>query len=121
MLKEVERHSLAGACDEAILKEAEETFERRRGDRLWVYLPVLIYGKTTESVPFHEGTEALRVNAGGGLITLVTPVQCGQRLLLINKVNQKEHECHVVAERSKYLQRTAVVIGFDLPLPDFWE
>jgi len=121
MLKEVERHSLAGACDEAIHKEAEQTFERRRGDRLWVYLPVLVYGRTVESVPFHEGTEALRVNAGGGLITLMTPVQCGQRLLLINKVNQKEHECHVVAERSKYLQRTAVVIGFEAPLPDFWD
>lgn len=121
MLKEAERQSSARAWDEAVDNEAEQTFERRQGDRLWVYLPVLVYGRTTESVPFHEGTEALRVNAGGGLITLMTPVQCGQRLLLINKVNQKEHECHVVAERSKYLQRTAVVIGFDLPLPNFWD
>jgi hypothetical protein len=94
--------------------------ERRHGERQWVYLPVLVYGRTIESEPFHEGTEALRVNAGGGLITLTSPVRCGQRLLLINKVNQKEHECHVVAERSKYLQRTAVVVGFEEPAPDFW-
>jgi hypothetical protein len=94
--------------------------ERRRGERQWVYLPVLVYGRTIESEPFHEGTEALRVNAGGGLITLTSPVRCGQRLLLINKVNQKEHECHVVAERSKYLRRTAVVVGFEEPAPDFW-
>jgi hypothetical protein len=99
----------------------ERVAERRRGERQWVYLPVLIYGRTIESEPFHEGTEALRVNAGGGLITLTSPVRCGQRLLLINKVNQKEHECHVVAERSKYLQRTAVVVGFEEPAPDFWE
>ena len=94
--------------------------ERRHGERLWVQLPVLVYGRTIESEPFHEGTEALRVNAGGGLITLTSPVRCGQRLILINKVNHKEHECHVVAERSKYLQRTAVVIGFQEPVPDFW-
>jgi hypothetical protein len=101
-------------------KVNQQPSERRHGARLWVNLPVLVYGRTIESEPFHEGTEALRVNAGGGLITLTSPVRCGQRLILINKVNHKEHECHVVAERSKYLQRTAVVIGFQEPVPDFW-
>jgi hypothetical protein len=115
-----ERASTDACTDGSVHKETEPVNERRRGDRLWVYLPVLVYGRTIESEPFHEGTEALRVNAAGGLITLTTPVQRGQRLLLINKVNKKEHECHVVAERSKYLARTAVVIGFEQPAPDFW-
>lgn len=108
------------AAERAEITIIERVAERRHGERQWVYLPVLVYGRTIESEPFHEGTEALRVNAGGGLITLTSPVRCGQRLLLINKVNQKEHECHVVAERSKYLQRTAVVVGFEDPAPDFW-
>jgi hypothetical protein len=119
-LKEPEEPALAGAHGEAVHKDGDQIPERRRSDRFWVYLPVLVYGRTIESEPFHEGTEALRVNAGGGLITLTTPVRCGQRLLLINKVNQKEHECHVVAERSKYLERTAVVIAFREPVQDFW-
>jgi hypothetical protein len=119
-LKEAEEQPLAGAHDEPARKDEDPNPERRRSPRLWVYLPVLVYGRTIESEPFHEGTEALRVNAGGGLITLTTPVRCGQRLLLINKVNQKEHECHVVAERSKYLERSAVIIGFQEPVPDFW-
>jgi len=119
-LKEGEPHASAGTPNEGVREYGGRSPERRRSGRLWVYLPVLVYGRTIESDPFHEGTEALRVNAGGGLITLTTPVRCGQRLLLINKVNQKEHECHVVAERSKYLERTAVVIGFREPAPDFW-
>jgi hypothetical protein len=119
-LKEAEEKRLATPHDKSAHKGDGQVPERRRSGRLWVYLPVLVYGRTIESEPFHEGTEALRVNAGGGLITLTTPVRCGQRLLLINKVNQKEHECHVVAERSKYLDRTAVVIGFQEPVPDFW-
>jgi hypothetical protein len=119
-LKETKPQTPAAAHDESASKNGDRIPERRRNDRLWVYLPVLIYGRTVESEPFHESTEALRVNAAGGLITLTTPVRCGQRLLLINKVNQKEHECHVVAERSKYLERTAVVIAFREPVPDFW-
>ena len=119
-LKEAEPHTFAGAHDDPPHKDGGHQAERRQGSRLWVYLPVLVYGRTIESEPFHEGTEALRVNAGGGLITLTTPVRCGQRLLLINKVNERELECHVVAERSKYLERTAVVVGFQQPVPDFW-
>ena len=94
--------------------------ERRSGARFWIYAPGLIYGRAIDSEPFHESTEALRVNAGGGLITLTIPVQRGQQLWLINKANQKERECLVVAERSRYLGRTAVVIGFQEPAPDFW-
>ena len=120
ILKDAEDHPTAKNRDETAHEDGSKIPERRRSGRLWVYLPVLVYGRTIESDPFHEGTEALRVNAGGGLITLTTPVRCGQRLLLINKVNQKEQECHVVAERSKYLERTAVVIGFREPVPDFW-
>ncbi len=120
-LKEAEEPTLAGVHYKAVPNDAAKIPERRRSDRLWIYLPVLIYGRTIESQPFHEGTEVLRGNAGGGLITLTTPVRCGQRLLLINKVNQKEHECHVVANRSQYLERTAVVIGFQEPDPNFWD
>jgi hypothetical protein len=120
LLKEAEEYLPTGAHGDSAPKNSNETPERRRGDRLWIYLPVLVYGRTIESEPFHEGTEALRANAGGGLITLTMPVRCGQRLLLINKVNQKEHECRVVAERWRYLERTAVVIAFQEPVPDFW-
>jgi len=119
LLREIESPTLA-PDERETGPVSHQSSERRHGERLWVNLPVLVYGRTIESEPFHEGTEALRVNAGGGLITLTSPVRCGQRLILINKVNHKEHECHVVAERSKYLQRTAVVIGFQEPVPDFW-
>jgi hypothetical protein len=119
-LNEAEVRHKENTRDETVHEDGTRIPERRGSGRVWVYLPVLVYGRTIESDAFHEGTEALRVNAGGGLITLTTPVRCGQRLLLINKVNQKEQECHVVAERSKYLERTAVVIGFREPVPDFW-
>lgn len=94
--------------------------ERRCGQRVWLYSPVLVYGHTAENEPFHEGTEGLHVNAGGGLITLITSVRKGQRLLLINKLNQQEQECRVVGERSKHNARAAVAVEFLRPVPHFW-
>jgi hypothetical protein len=94
--------------------------DRRSSERLWLYSPVLVYGHTVENLPFHEGTEALRANARGALITLVAPVRPGQRLLIVNKANEKEIECKVVSQPSKYLERAAVVIGFLQPAADFW-
>lgn len=94
---------------------------RRCSARVWVCSPLLVYGHTTENEPFHEGTEALHVNARGGLITLRTTVNPGQTLLLINKVNLKEQRCIVVRETSAYLNRTAIVVEFPQPVPDFWD
>jgi hypothetical protein len=108
---EISDHSVPGDCDVVV--------ERRCGERLWLFSPVLVYGHTTESEPFHEGTEGLHVNAGGGLITLTTSVTKGQRLLLINKLDQ-EQECRVVCERSKHLTRAAVAVEFLRPVTHFW-
>jgi hypothetical protein len=95
--------------------------DRRCGPRLWAYAPVLVYGLTTRDEPFHEPTEALRVNASGGLITLTTAVRPGDPLLLINKVNHKEQKCHVIGHRGSYLNRSAVGFEFSEPVPDFWD
>lgn len=95
--------------------------DRRSGPRLWVNAPLLVYGRTTDDEPFHEPTEALRVNASGGLITLRTALSPGSPFLLINKVNHKEQKCHVVGHRGSYLNRSAVGFEFSEPVPDFWD
>ena len=95
--------------------------DRRSTKRVWAYAPVLVYGSTAGEGPFHEGTEALHVNARGGLITLGAAVNPGQTLLLLNKVNLKEQKCTVVRETSSYLNRTAIVVEFPHAVPDFWD
>jgi hypothetical protein len=119
-IRETDEHVHEHSHEEGAQNGDDLTRDRRCGERLWIYSPVLVYGHTMENQPFHEGTEALRANARGGLITLTTPVRPGQRLLIINKANQKEMECQVVSQPSKYLERAAVVIGFLQPAADFW-
>jgi hypothetical protein len=94
---------------------------RRRGKRVWVYVPVSVYGHTAGDEPFHEPTEALRVNAGGGLITLTTAVRPGNPILLFNKANHKEQKCRLVGCRGSYLGRSAVGFEFLEDVPDFWD
>jgi hypothetical protein len=95
--------------------------DRRSTKRFLANAPVLVYGYGATDDPFHERTEALSVNAGGGLITLATAVNTGQTLLLINEMNQKEEKCTVIRQVPTYSDRTDIVVKFPQPVPDFWE
>jgi hypothetical protein len=96
--------------------------ERRFTNRFLANAPVFVYGYGATKDPFHERTEALSVNAGGGLITLTTAVNSGQTLLLFNEVNLKEEKCTVIRQVSTvFLNRTGIVVKFPQPVPDFWD
>jgi hypothetical protein len=120
-LQDVEQHLNKHNSKESVQTSGDLIPDRRSTKRVWAYASVLVYGYRAAESPFHEGTEALHVNAGGGLITLSTAVNPGQMLLLINKVNLKEQNCTVVREQSTCLNRTAVVVKFPQPVADFWD
>ena len=120
-LQEIERRQNISDFTEAVPNNFVPVPERRSSERFWAYEPILVYGHAGADSPFHEGTEALHVNARGGLITLSTAVNPGQILLLINKVNLKEQKCSVIREKSTYLKRTAIIVEFPQPVPDFWD
>jgi hypothetical protein len=121
LLQDVERHASYKDHKDAERNQCAPVTDRRSTERVWTYTPVLVYGYAVVDDPFHEGTEALQVNARGGLITLSTAVEPGQTLLLINNVNQREQTCSVVRQVSPYLDRTAIVVKFPHPVPDFWD
>jgi len=100
-------------------QEKQES-DRRRSARLALCVPVFVYGHAHGEEPFHEETKTLRVNAHGGLLTLAASVKRGQKLLLTNKVTQKEQECHVVYLGPKHPKKIDVGIEFTRPTPDFW-
>jgi len=120
-LREAERLKKQRVEVEGIEKYLDAIRDRRSTKRFLANTPILVYGYGATDEPFHERTEALSVNAGGGLITLVTAVSSGQTLLLINEVNQKEEKCTVIRQVSNYLDRTDIVFKFPQPIPDFWE
>ncbi len=120
-LREAARLKKQRIDQEGLLNYRDAIPERRSTKRFLANTPVLVYGYGATDDPFHERTEALSVNAGGGLITLTTAVNPGQTLLLINEVNLKEEKCTVVREVYTYLDRKDIVVKFPQPAPDFWE
>lgn len=108
-------------ADESSRRSIVSFVDCRCGPRSWAYAPLLVYGRTSDNQPFHEPTEALRVNASGGLITLTTALGPDDSFLLINKVNHKEQKCHVVGQRGSYLNRSALGFEFSEPVPNFWD
>jgi hypothetical protein len=120
-LREAERLKHEGVSKEGPQNQRDAIPERRSTKRFLANVPVLVYGYGATDSPFHEETEALTVNARGGLITLSTAVNPGQTLLLINKVNQKEEKCIVVRQESTYQNSTVIIVEFPEPVPDFWD
>jgi hypothetical protein len=119
-LREVERLKNKRVYTEGLQNHRDAIPDRRSTKRFLANAPILVYGYGTTNDVFHEGTEALSVNARGGLITLTTAVNPGQTLLLINKLNEKEERCTVARHASIYLNRTGIVVEFPQPIPDFW-
>lgn len=95
--------------------------ERRRSSRTSLYVPVFVYGYTSADEPFHQDTNTLQVNANGGLLRLDANVQCGQKLLVMNRVTQEEQECYVVTltKRPNHSD-LRVGVAFANSAPGFW-
>ena len=119
-LKQAEKQRSSGVETNDVEPPNDQVAERRCSQRVLVHVPVIVRGRTTDHDPFQEETEAICVNACGGLITLTAGITDGQRLVLTNKVNQKEQECQVVYEGSTYSERAVVGVGFTQANPDFW-
>jgi len=95
--------------------------ERRGSVRRAIQVPLLVYGHAAGRTPFHEETQSVQVNAGGGLVALSARVTRGQRLLLVNRLTEKEQECEVVSSAPTGTPLTLVGIKFARPAKDFWQ
>ena len=85
-----------------------------------VKLPLFVYGYGPDGTPFYEQAQTIATNARGGLISMQTPVQLGQRLLITNKENECSQEC-VVEFLGAHLSRGVdVAFEFSVPTPHFW-
>jgi hypothetical protein len=93
---------------------------RRRSKRLPLNIPVRIYGRTVENLPFREETVTKAVSADGGLMPAAAPVSIGQTLRIVNRVTDEERECLVVYVEKKNRGRGKVGVQFLNRDGDFW-
>ncbi len=99
---------------------AKGTTQRRRSQRVFATVHILVQGKLESKDPFEEETETLVINAHGALILLGTPVSPRQKLSLIHSKTKEEQECTVVGMGPAQSGKTHVSIEFTTPAPKFW-
>jgi hypothetical protein len=98
----------------------DELPERRRSERYALEVPIFVYGHAVNGEPFFEETRSLEVGADGGLLILEAKVSVGQKLLLTNKLTQREIECQVIHVLPLNPSRSHVGVAFVGPALDFW-
>jgi general secretion pathway protein A len=82
--------------------------------------PLFVYGCEPDGTPFYEEAQTIATSEHGGLISLQTPVQPGQRLLLTNKGNERSQECVVEFLGPRLRRGFDVAFEFPVPAPHFW-
>jgi hypothetical protein len=94
--------------------------DRRRSERWGQPVPVLVYGSDSEKQPFHEETETADINDDGCSFLIGTAVAKGQRLFLVNMLNDAERECRVVQASRCGRGKAQIAVEFSAADADFW-
>jgi hypothetical protein len=94
--------------------------DRRRSERLFLDVSLIVRGESVERKVFLEPTFTISVSAHGALVVMSTKVVLGQTLFLKNPGTQKEMEGRVARFGSLYGNQTQVGINFTQPNLTFW-
>lgn len=82
--------------------------------------PLYVYGHGPTRNPFYEEARAINATEDGGLLILTTPVNRGQKLLLMTRAGQDAVEGHVIRTRTLDTQTFEVEVRFLVAQCDFW-
>jgi hypothetical protein len=121
-LEGVEKQSSASANQKGfpLFSPGKTAKQRRSSERKAFCVPVIVYGWSKSSGTFHENTTTLMFNASGALVRLVTPVEIGENLFIVNKFTKDEREVRVVFKDSHYKGGFDVGLAFAKPAANFW-
>ncbi len=95
--------------------------ERRRSQRVFLSIPVVVEGHTLKGEKFSEETTTLAVSAHGGLVTLSNAVDARQTVMVIHRASGQQQSCHVAYSGTIRRGKTEVGLEFTAAAPKFWQ
>jgi len=95
--------------------------ERRRSERVFLQVGVIVQGVTPEGRAFRERTKTLAVNVHGALIHLAEEVRPRGELVLTHEATGQQQTCRVVYTQPVKGNIRAVGIEFLVAAPKFWQ
>jgi hypothetical protein len=98
----------------------ETTLSRRRSQRLFLEVPVLIEGKLANDAPLQEEARTSVLNAHGALVQMSVQLEQGQTISLQNNWTRAKCECQVKLVTPAGAGKFSTAVEFTQPNPDFW-
>lgn len=93
----------------------------RRSQRVYLTVPVTVYGWAVGGEVFNEETVTLVVNSHGALITLKNKIEPKQQLFVRNERTGEEAKCYVANVGNAEGDRIEIGLGFVDEHPAFWQ
>jgi len=93
---------------------------RRRSQRLFLQVRVIVAGKLPNQSDFSEETHTIVVNAHGALVEMATALEQGQNVTMQNVRTSDKIECRVMLVKPAPSAKFSTAFEFLKPNPDFW-
>jgi len=98
----------------------ETTTSRRRSQRLYLEVRVLVEGKLANQNPFQEETHTSVLNAHGALVEMSIAPEQGQTVSVLNIRTGAKSDCQVKIATPAGAGKFNVALEFTKPNPGFW-
>ena len=98
----------------------ETTAGRRRSQRLFLQVRIVVEGTLANKSPFSEETHTIIVNAHGALVEMGTSLDQGQVVTMRNVRTSENIQCSVKLVTPKEAKKFNTAIEFTKPNADFW-
>jgi len=98
----------------------ETTSNRRRSQRLFLQVRVVVEGKLTDKSHFREETHTIVLNAHGALVEMSSALDQSQSVTLQNMRTSDKSECRVKLLTPSGAGKFNTALEFTNPNPNFW-
>jgi hypothetical protein len=98
----------------------ETTTSRRRSQRLFLQVRIIVEGTLVNNKAFKEDTHTIIVNAHGALVEMDTSLEQGQSVTLQNVRTSDKIECTVKLVQRASGGKYSTAFEFIQPNPGFW-
>lgn len=98
----------------------ETTASRRRSQRLFLQVRVIVEGTLPNNSAFREDTHTIIVNAHGALVEMRASLEQGQTVTVQNVRTSEKIECTVKLAQRAAGGKYSTAFEFKSPNPGFW-
>lgn len=99
----------------------KKSSDRRRSQRAFLSVGVLVEGETPRGKLFREETSTLAVSAHGALLLMANEVANDQKIQLVHRGTGERQACRVAYRGTIHSGKTEVGVEFLAAAPKFWQ